>query len=52
MARRLRGEHRLEARIVGDRAARPLGHAERGELGVAELARSANSRVSVGLAPG
>ena len=33
------GEQRLEARIVGDRAARPLGHAERGELGVAERLR-------------
>ena len=39
MAGALRGEHRLEAGIVGDRAAGPLGHAEGGELGEAERLR-------------
>src|SRR6476660_9454557 len=35
----LRREHRLEARIVRDRAAGPLGHAEGGELGQSKLLR-------------
>ena len=50
----LGGEQRLEARIVGDRAARPLGHAEGGELGVAERPRLGEEpgvgRVGAGIA--
>src|SRR5918996_3957795 len=49
----IRREQRLEARIVGDGPARPLGHAKGGELGVAERPRFGEelgvSRIGAGI---